>query len=179
MKNILVFCSANDLEEKYMSSAKELAQLIPQNGYGLVWGGSNVGVMKLIASTVQENGGKIIGVSMELLKAKARVGADEMIITKDLSERQVTMLERCDAIVALPGGIGTLNEISAMLEMKKHHVHNKPCAILNTDNFYEGLKTQLKKMNQEGFLTQPLEEMLFFGDNVQDIIAFINQKLHT
>src|SRR5260221_3385110 len=106
MKNILVFCSANDLEEKYVTPAGKFAELLPKNGYNLVYGGSDKGIMKLLASTVQEGGGKIIGVSMEILKHKARVGADEMIIAKDLSERQRIMLERCDAVVALPGGIG-------------------------------------------------------------------------
>ncbi|MDO8583118.1 MAG: TIGR00730 family Rossman fold protein [bacterium] len=178
MKNVLVFCSANDLEEKYITSARDFAQLIPKNKYGLVWGGSDTGIMKLIASTVQDNGGSIIGVSMEILRNKVRVGANEMIITKDLSERQRIMLERCDAIVALPGGIGTLNEVTAILEMKKHKTHDKPIVVLNTDNFYEGLKVQMQKMKDDGFLPRPLDEMIYFADKPEEAFEYINVKLH-
>ena len=178
MKNILVFCSANDLEEKYVTSARELAQLIPKNKYNLVWGGSNTGIMKLMASTVQEYGGKIIGVSMELLKHKARSGADEMIIAKDLSERQRIMLERSDAIISLPGGIGTLNEITAVLEMKKHKSHDKPVVVLNSDNFYEGLKVQLQKMKDDGFLPRQLDKLIYFADKPQEVFDYINPKLN-
>ncbi|MDP3954765.1 MAG: TIGR00730 family Rossman fold protein [bacterium] len=177
MKNILVFCSANDLEEKYVISAREFAELIPKNGYGLIWGGSDTGIMKLMASTVQENGGKIVGVSMELLKVKARVGADEMIIARDLSERQQVMLDRCDAIVALPGGIGTLNEITAVLEMKKHKTHDKPIVVLNSDNFFEGLKVQMQKMEDDGFLPRPLEEMIFFADKPEEVFEYVEGKI--
>lgn len=161
-----------------MSSAREFAKFIPKNGYNLVWGGSDTGVMKLIASTVQANGGKIIGISMKLLKHKARTNADEMIIAKDLSERQKIMLERCDAIVALPGGIGTLNEITAVLEMKKHKIHNKPILILNSENFYEGLRAQMQKMKDDGFLPLPLDEMIFFADKPEEVFKYINKKLN-
>ncbi len=177
MKNILVFCSANDLEEKYTKSAEEFAKLIPKNGYGLIWGGSDTGIMKLMASTVQKHGGRIVGVSMELLKHKARKNADEMIVAKDLSERQRVMLDRSDAVVALPGGIGTLNEVTAVLEIKKHRTHNKPIIALNTENFYEGLKIQMKEMEDKGFLPMSLQELINFSDTPGEVIEYINQKI--
>src|SRR5438132_1713704 len=106
MKYIAVFCSANELEEKYIKAAQEFAKLLALNKYNLVWGGSDTGLMKVMASGVQMNGGKIVGVSMELLRNKVRIGADEMIIAKDLGERKATILKRSDAIVVLVGGIG-------------------------------------------------------------------------
>src|SRR5262249_25805986 len=106
--NVLVFCSAQDVPEKYKKDARELAMLIAKNGHTLIWGGSDVGNMKIIADAAQEAGGKIIGVCTELFSGKARKNADEMIITKNLAERKKVMLERCDAIVVLAGGIGTL-----------------------------------------------------------------------
>ena len=152
MKHILVFCSANDLEDKYTKPAKEFAKLLAKSGFHLVWGGSDRGLMKVIASTVQENGGKIVGISVQFLKAAVCENADEMIVAKDLRERKETMLKRCDAIVMMVGGIGTLDELTEMLELKKHKLHDKPIIILNTDNFYEGLKVQLQKMKDDGFL---------------------------
>lgn len=179
MKYILVFCSANDLEEKYTKPAKEFAKLIAQNGYGFVWGGSDTGLMRVMASAVQDVGGKIIGISVEMLKHKARQNANEMIIAKDLAERKSIMLKRGDAIVLLVGGIGALDEITGILELKKHSVHNKPIIILNTDHFYEGLKIQLQKMKDDGFLTRPLDDLIYFADTPQEAMEYINQKLQT
>lgn len=177
MKNILIFCSANDIAEKYTIPAIQLGKLIPQNNYGFVWGGSNVGLMKIMADTVQENGGKIFGISVDFLKEKARKNADEMIITKDLPERKAMMLARSDALVVLPGGIGTLDEVTEIMEHKKHKHHTKPIIFLNTDGFYEGFKMQLEKMYTEGFLTHTLEEMVNFADTPEEAINIININL--
>lgn len=177
MKYIAVFCSANDLEEKYTKPAKEFAQLIAKNGFNLVWGGSDRGLMKIIASGVKDAGGKIVGISMELLKHQARKEADEMIIAKDLTERKATILARSDAIAVLVGGIGTLDEVTEFLELKKHSIHNKPIVVLNTENFYQGLKVQLQKMKDDGFIEKPLDELIHFADSPEEAINYINERL--
>ncbi len=177
MKSILIFCSANELSEKYTTPAIEFGEMIPQNNYSLVWGGSNTGLMKTMADTVQENGGKIIGVSVEFLKYKSRAKADEMIIAKDLSERKALMLERGDAVVVLPGGIGTLDEVTETIERKKHKQNTKPIVFLNVDDFYSGLKIQLQKMHDEGFLTVVLDELVFFADTPKEAMDYINKEL--
>lgn len=177
MKSILVYCSANDLQEKYTKPAIEFGKLIAENNYSLVWGGSNTGLMKVMADTVQEDGGKIVGVSVEFLKWKARENADEMIIAKDLSERKAMMLERGDAIIVLPGGIGTLDEVTETIEHKKHKHHTKSIVFLNSDNFYEGLKIQFQKMYDDGFLTHTIEEIVFFADTPREAIDYINKEL--
>lgn len=150
--NILVFCSAQDVPEPYTKAAAEFATLLARGGQTLVWGGSDRGTMKVIADSAQNAGGKIIGVSMEFFKQKARENADEMIIAKDLGERKQLMLEHADAIVALAGGIGTLDEITEMLARKRHGDHDKPIVFLNTDDFYSGMKMQLDRMKEDGFL---------------------------
>lgn len=177
--NILIFCSASELEEKYSNPAKQFAKLLPENGYGLVWGGSDRGLMKEIASAVQKAGGKITGVTFELLKHRARKNADEMIVTKDLSERKATMLARADAVAVLVGGIGTLDEITEVLELKKHGIHNKPVVVLNTENFYSGFQQQLQTMKDNGFIQKPLEDLIYFTADPKQAIAYINQKLNT
>lgn len=177
MNYLAVFCSANDIDEKYIGPAKEFATLLAQNGYGLVWGGSDTGLMKVIASTVQENNGRIVGVSMELFKNVARENADEMIMTQTLGERKAEMLTRSVAIIVLVGGIGTLDEVTEMIEYKKQKVHNKPIIFLNTDNFYEGLKIQLQKMKADGFISNNVEELVYFADSPQEVIDHVNSSI--
>ena len=174
--NITIFCSAADVAPVYQNAARELATLIGERGHTLVWGGSDVGTMKVIADAAQAAGGKIVGISVERLKGSARANADEMIITKDWPERRGTLLSRGDAIVVLPGGLGTLDEVTDVLEQKKQDLHQKPVVFLNTDGFYEGLKQQLERMDREGFLPHALTEFLSFVATPEAVIAAIEQR---
>lgn len=177
MKNICVFCSTNDVDKKYIEVTEQLGNLIAKNGYGLVWGGGNRGLMKVISDSVQNNGGKIFGVTIEFLKGHRKMTADEMIITKDFPERKKLLLKKSDAIILLPGGLGSLDEITEVIELKKHDFHLKPVVVLNTDNFYEGLKIQLKRMEKDGFLTKSLDKFLYFSDTPKEAIDYINKSL--
>jgi len=177
--NICVFCSASEVAEEYTQEAKSFATLLGENGHTLIWGGSDRGVMKVMASGVQEAGGKIVGVSVELLRDHARKDADEMIFAQDLGERQAIMLERADVVVAMVGGIGTLDELTEVLEQKKHSLHEKPVIVLNTNGFFDGLKLQLQRMDSEGFLKSakrilPLNEMIYFADTPEAAMEYIN-----
>lgn len=173
MKNVCVFLSANNLDDKYVKPAQEFGELLATNNFGFVYGGSDRGLMKVVASSVQSNGGKIIGVSMESLKGSRKRDADEMTIAKDLSERKRLLGSKSDAIVALVGGSGTLDEVTELIEQKKLGFHNKPIIFLNTDNFYLGLKTQFEKMDVEGFLPKRLEELVIFADDPQSVIKYL------
>jgi hypothetical protein len=175
--NVTVFCSMHDVDEVYTSAAKQFATLLAQKGHTLVWGGSNVGTMKAIADAAQEAGGKIIGISVEPIKGKARPNADEMVITEDWPERRATLLSRADAIVALPGGIGTLDEITEVLEYKKQKMHDKPVVFLNTNGFYDGFKMQFERMDTEGFLPRALAEFLLFADTPEDTMGYIESHV--
>ncbi|HSW97926.1 MAG TPA: TIGR00730 family Rossman fold protein [Candidatus Saccharimonadales bacterium] len=177
MKYIGVFCSANDLEEKYTQPVKEFAKLMTAHSYNLVWGGSDRGLMKTIASAVQDGGGKLIGVTIEIFNKVSRKNADEIILASSLGERKETILARSDAIVVLVGGIGTLDELGEMLELKKQRKHNKPIVVLNTDNFYEGVKVQLQKMKDDGFINRPLEDLIYFADSPLEAIEYINKNV--
>jgi len=173
--NITVYCSASDVGESYTKAAREFATLIAKGGHALIWGGSNKGTMKVIADAAQAAGGKIIGISVEPLKAAARPEADEMFIAKDWPERKAELLGRGDVIVVLPGGLGTLDEVTDVLEQKKHKMHDKPIVFLNTDGFYDGMKVQLQRMDAEGFLPRKLEELLYFADTPEDAMAHISK----
>ncbi|MDO8552343.1 MAG: TIGR00730 family Rossman fold protein [bacterium] len=174
--NICVFGSVNDVEKKYAQATAGLAKLIGENGHTLIYGGSDRGLLKVLANGVQRANGKVVGISVEFLKDHARKNADEMIITKDIKERKETLLKRADVIIVLVGGVGTLDEVTEILELKKHKMHQKLVVILNTDNFYEGLKIQLAKMDEEGFLPFSLKELVYFADTPEEAIGYIEKN---
>ncbi|WP_438485743.1 TIGR00730 family Rossman fold protein [Streptomyces sp. S186] len=174
--NICVFCSAADLDDRYVVPARKFAEMIGKGGHALVWGGSDTGLMKVMADGVQEAGGKLLGVSVEFLAHKARAGADEMIVTRDLAERKAQMLARADAVVIMVGGTGTLDEATEILELRKHGMHDKPVVLLNTAGFYDGLQTQFQRMAAEGFLPVPLSELVFFAEDGAAALAYLEQR---
>jgi uncharacterized protein (TIGR00730 family) len=160
---ICVFLSAAELDERYTRPAREFAELIGGGGHTLVWGGSDAGLMKVVADGVRESGGRLVGISVEFLRAFARRDADEMVIAKDLAERKALLLAGADAVVVMVGGLGTLDEATEILELRKHRLHDKPVILLNTAGFYDGLAIQLRRMEEEGFLPVPLAELVFFA----------------
>ncbi|CAL9294603.1 TIGR00730 family Rossman fold protein [Streptomyces sp. SudanB182_2057] len=174
--NICVFLSAADLDERYTRPAREFAELIGKAGHTLVWGGSDTGLMKVVADGVQEAGGRLLGVSVEFLANKARPGADEMIIAADLAERKKLLLEKADAVVIMVGGTGTLDEATEILELKKHGRTHKPVVLLNTAGFYDGLREQFRRMEAERFLPRPLAELVFFADEPAAALAYLEEQ---
>ncbi|MGK5729599.1 TIGR00730 family Rossman fold protein [Streptomyces sp. URMC 124] len=174
--NIAVFCSAADLDARYTVPAREFAELIGRGGHTLVWGGSESGLMKVMADGVQESGGRLVGVTVEFLAARARRGADEMLVTRDLAERKAQLLARADAVVIMVGGTGTLDEATEILELKKHGLHDKPVVLLNAAGFYDGLKAQFQRMEDEGFLPVPLAELVFFAEDGLGAMAYLEES---
>ncbi|MGF6885787.1 uncharacterized protein (TIGR00730 family) [Nocardia sp. GAS34] len=175
--HICVFLSAADLSERYTVPAREFAELLGGGGHTLLWGGSDAGLMKVVADGVQSSGGRLVGVSVEFLRAKARAGADEMIVAADLAERKALLLERADAVVVMVGGTGTLDEATEILELKKHGLHHKPVVLLNTAGFYDGLREQFERMEAEGFLPLPLAELAHFADTPAEVMTYLESRL--
>ncbi|GGQ31204.1 LOG family protein [Streptomyces roseolilacinus] len=173
--DICVFLSAADLDDRYTGPAREFAELLAKGGHTLVWGGSDTGLMKVVADAAQQAGGRLVGVSVEFLAHKARPGCDEMVVTGDLAERKAQMLLRSDAIVVMVGGTGTLDEATEILELKKHGLHTKPVVLLNTAGFYDGLKQQFRRMEEEGFLPLPLTELVFFAEDGVSALAYLEE----
>ncbi|MFJ4685617.1 TIGR00730 family Rossman fold protein [Streptomyces sp. NPDC091377] len=173
---ICVFLSAADLAVRYTRPAREFAELMGKGGHTLVWGGSDSGLMKVVADGVQESGGRLIGVSVEFLAATARPEADEMVFARDLAERKKLLLEKADAVVVMVGGTGTLDEATEILELKKHGHTDKPVVLLNTEGFYDGLKQQFRRMEDEGFLPLPLTELVFFAEEPVGALAYLEES---
>lgn len=174
--NITVFCSAYSLDERYSAPAAEFARLLGTAGHTLVWGGSHAGLMGLVADGVKEAGGRLVGISVEFLAHKTYEGADELVMARDLAERKAQLLARADALVVLVGGLGTLDEITEVLELKKHALHDKPVVVLDTEGFYTGLRAQLERMDAEGFLPRPLAELITFAAHPAEALAHLEEK---
>jgi uncharacterized protein (TIGR00730 family) len=113
---------------------------------------------------------------MEILKHKAMQGADVMIVAPDLPTRKKMMLERADAVVVLVGGIGTLDEVTEVLELKKHNVHQKPVIMLSTDGFYDGMRLQFERMKSEGFIAQELNTLIYFVTTPEEVMEILAQS---
>jgi uncharacterized protein (TIGR00730 family) len=175
--NICVFLSAADLDERYTAPAREFARLIGSGGHTLVWGGSESGLMKVVADGVRGSGGRLVGVSVEFLHELARKDADEMIIATDLAHRKAELLVRSDAVVIMVGGTGTLDEATEILELKKHGMHSKPVVLLNSAGFYDGLKEQFRRMDAEGFLPLPLSDLVFFAEDGESAMAHLQENV--
>ena len=175
--NICVILSAADLDERYTRPAREFAELIGKGGHTLVWGGSDTGLMKVVADGVQEGGGRLVGISVDFLQEWAREDADEMVVAKDLAERKALLLARSDAVVVMVGGLGTLDEATDILELRKHGLHAKPVVLLNTAGFYDGLALQLRRMEKEGFLPVPLADLVFLADEGAEALAHVEASV--
>jgi len=175
--HVCVFLSAAELSAQYTVPAREFGVLLGEGGHTLVWGGSDSGLMKVVADGVQKAGGRLVGVSVEFLHHLARPGADEMVIAPDLARRKAEMLRRCDAVVIMVGGTGTLDEATEILELKKHGLHAKPVVLLNSAGFYDGLKEQFRRMEAEGFLPLPLSELVYFAEDGPAAMAYLREHV--
>jgi hypothetical protein len=175
--NICVFLSAADLDERYTRPAREFAELVGKAGHTLLWGGSDTGLMKVVADGVRQTGGRLVGVSVGFLRDWARKDADEMVIAEDLAERKALLLARSDAVVVMAGGLGTLDEATEIMELRKHGLHDKPVVLLNTAGFYDGLTVQLRRMEAEGFLPVPLDDLVFVTDDNARALAYLEEYL--
>lgn len=162
--NICIFCSARDIDAKYTDPAKELVTELVKRGHTIVYGASDIGLMKTIIDTAQAHNGKAIGVTYESIANVARKNLQELIVEKNIGDRQVTMSSRSDAFILLPGGIESINEMTTIWVHKKWNIHQKPVVVLNSAGYYDGLKLQLETMDSAGFLFKPLDQVANFVD---------------
>lgn len=179
MKNVAVFCSGQTVHGVYKDAAKETGKLLGKHRYNLVWGAMNKGLMKQVADSAQKNGAKLIGITVPSINEIARDNLDVRIDVNSVHERKEKFLEISDAFVSLIGGIGTLDEILEITELKKHRVHDKPIIIINTNHFYDALLTQMQKMDAEHFFPRPLRDLIHFTDTPRGVIDYLNQQFNT
>lgn len=178
IKNICVFASSsNYLEEIFYKEARELGQLIGLNSYNVVYGGSKLGMMFACANAVKEAGGKIIGIMPERL---ANLGCanpedcDEFILTPGMRERKAKLDELSDAVIAIAGGYGTLEELSELIVQKQLGYNNKPIVILNTDGFYNKLIEFFETIIKRNFANNESRKLYYVAQTPSEAIEYIN-----
>jgi uncharacterized protein (TIGR00730 family) len=138
----------------YVEAAQELGRELVERGYGLVYGGGNVGLMKVVADVVLEHRGHVTGVIPDALVGEevAHRGLSDLRIVKSMHERKAVMAELSDGFIAMPGGIGTMEEFFEVLSWAQLGIHNKPCGLLNVGGYYQPLVRFLDHAMDEDFL---------------------------
>ncbi len=176
--NIAVYCGAAKGKDKaYEEAAITVGKWIVENGHTLVYGGGNVGLMGVLANTVLELGGKVIGVIPDILfiREQRHDGITEIIDTHSMSERRNKMIELSDAFIALPGGPGTLDEISEIIMFIRIQEINKPCVLYDTKGFYQPLRDLLLLMEKEGFMEKSDLDKLLFSEKMDEVADYISK----
>jgi len=176
MKKVAVFCGSSlGFNEKYRNDAIKLGSHFAEKNIGLVYGGGKIGMMGILADTIIEKNGEVIGVIPGLLRHEevAHTEITEMIVTKTMSKRKVKISKLVDGYIALPGGFGTLDEIFEALTLGQLGIERKPVGILNTNGFFNHLIKQLDVMVTEGYLKQSNKEMLIVSDSVDQLCTLM------
>lgn len=163
MKRICVFCgSRSGARRAYEEGARRLAQALVEEGVTLVYGGGRVGLMGVLADAVLDSGGTAIGVIPKALVRRegAHMGLSDLRVVGSMHERKALMSELSEGFVALPGGIGTLEEFFEVLSWAQLGVHRKPCGLLNVEGYYDPLLALLDKFVSQGFLNEVHRSMV-------------------
>ena len=163
MRNVCVYCgSSPGRRQDYVVAARAFARELVARGMGLVYGGASVGVMGAVADAVLAEGGRVTGVIPQALQEKelAHPGLTELHVTGSMHERKTRMAELSDGFVAMPGGVGTLEELFEIWTWAQLGWHHKPCALLNVAGYYDGLGTFLDHATEEEFLRPNHRQML-------------------
>jgi uncharacterized protein (TIGR00730 family) len=173
IRNICVYCgSGPGINPAYVATARALGKSLAEADIGLVYGGGSLGLMGEVAKSTLAHGGRVIGIIPSFLSNKERMlkDADELIITENMHERKMLMFERSDAFVALPGGIGTLEELVEQLTWSQLGRHAKPIIVANIDGFWAPFLALLKHMKSEAFIRPGLELGFVVVDRADQIV---------
>ncbi len=175
MGRITVFCGASaGVDPRYAAMAAEVGRTLAEHGHGIVYGGGHVGLMGIVADSAMKSGGEVIGVIPRFMEKaeQAHEGVTDLILVDTMHQRKQRMHELSDAVIALPGGFGTMDELFELLTWRQIGLHRQPIGLLNAFGFYDALLAQMEHMRKEGFL-HGQTEVLVAGD-----IGALLAKLH-
>ncbi|HLH90198.1 MAG TPA: TIGR00730 family Rossman fold protein [Xanthobacteraceae bacterium] len=176
IRKVCVYCGSSPGQDPiFRAAATRLGEILAAAGIGLVYGGGAGGMMGAVAAGVQAGGGEIIGIIPGFLTGRENVfrGATEVVVTEDMHERKRIMFERSDAFVALPGGIGTLEELVEQLTWAQLGRHRKPILIANINGFWSGLLGVLEHMGRSGFIHSTAHLNFLVADDVEAILPML------
>lgn len=177
MKAICVFCGANFNGDPALKLAVEqLAELMVSRNITLVYGGGKVGIMGLLADNVMQRGGKAIGIIPQFLMDKevGHTGLTELHIVENMHQRKQMMNDLCDAIITLPGGIGTLEEFFEVLTWLQLGLHKHPIGLLNVNGFYDALLKQLDVMVEQKFMKPTNRDLVITSGDPIELINLMD-----
>lgn len=176
MKSLCVFISSrNSQNPNHAQAARQLGEAIAAQGLRLVYGGGSVGLMRELANAALKKGGEVVGVIPQSLVDSERVHPrlSHAHVVQSLAERKAKMEELSDAFVALPGGLGTFNELLEMLTWRQLGLHQKPVAVLNVDNYFEPFLSLLSKTREAEFLSPEDEKLLTVAGDIQSVLGLL------
>ncbi|CAA2102330.1 Cytokinin riboside 5'-monophosphate phosphoribohydrolase [Methylobacterium bullatum] len=179
VKNVCVYCGSGfGGDPAFAEAAAALGRALAEAGLGLVYGGGNVGLMGTVAQAVLDAGGHVTGIIPDFLKSRERMldAIQETIVVGDMHTRKRLMFERSDAFVALPGGIGTLEELVEQLTWAQLGQHKKPILLLSIAEFWTPLLTLLDHMRDQGFIREGLELNYLVAKDAQEVIALLQSQ---
>ncbi len=180
LKSICVYCgSGPGTHPGFVEATRKFGRILAENGIQLVYGGGSVGLMGTLAESVLDHGGFVTGIIPEFLIGRERPfeRVQELIVTRDLHERKRLMFERADAFVALPGGIGTLEELVEQLTWAQLGRHKKPILIANIERFWDPLCALLDHMEKLQFIRADLSINLLVAERIEEILPKLTAAL--
>ena len=173
MNHIVVYCGSNlGNKPAYFEAAQAMGKAIAERGSTLVYGGGKIGLMGTVADAALAEGGHVIGVIPTFLREKevAHLGLSQLIETADMTERKNKMIELADAFIALPGGLGTYEELFEVVSQAQLRLHAKPVGVLNIGGFFDGLLAMMQQTADEGFMPQANMSLLCVADHPADLL---------
>jgi len=176
IRSICVYCGSGfGSDPVFVESAAKLGRAMAERGISLVYGGGNVGLMGTVARSVMEHGGYVTGIIPDFLKSREKMLDDiqETVVVPDMHTRKRLMFEKADAFVALPGGIGTLEELVEQMTWSQLGRHTKPILMLSTKGFWRPLLTLIAHMREQGFIRQGLELNYLVAERVEEVIPML------
>ena len=174
LRRVCVFCGSHfGADRSYRELAESFGSLLASRGISLVYGGGNVGLMGAIAEAALAGGGDVIGVIPRSLvdREVAHQGLSELIVVDSMHERKKKLYELSDAVVAMPGGMGTLDELFEALTWNQLEIHFKPTGLLNAGGYWDPLVAMLDRMTEQGFVRTAHREMLQVESTAEELLA--------
>jgi uncharacterized protein (TIGR00730 family) len=176
IRAVTVFCSSSSaVHPRFLAAAGELGAAIAGQNWSLVYGGNFVGLMAALAQGARDAGGRVIGITPQLMhdKGLSDLKADELIVTNGMRDRKALLEERCDGFVTLPGGIGTFEEFFETIVGKQLGYHNKPIVVLNIDDFYNPLLAMIEHGIELKFIKPAARDLIFVAKTVAEAIEHL------
>ena len=177
LKTITVFCgSASTCPEKYNIMAEQVGRIIARQGRRLVYGSGSRGLMGIVAKAAQAEGGHVTGVNVKRFAgSKYTLDVNTYIMTETMQERKVELISQGDACIALPGGIGTLDELTEIFSMAQLGILVKPFGILNQDHFFDGFLEQVRRAHEDHFLKDRDLERMLVAEDIETLLRMLDE----